>query len=61
MAVGIADKYTDDDWRRVLSALSPSRAARKISRRHPEDRGRLLELIAPDRRAEVERFLAVNV
>lgn len=61
MAAGIADTYSDDDWRRVLNALSPRRAARKISRRPPEDRGRLLELISPDRRAEVERLLAVTV
>ena len=61
MAAGIAEGYTDDDWRRVLNALSPPRAARKISRRPPEDRLRLLDLIAPDCRTEVEQFLAVAV
>ena len=46
MAAGIADTYTDDDWRRVLNGLSPPRAARKISGRPREDRQRLLKLIA---------------
>lgn len=61
MAAGIADTYTDDDWRRVLNALSPSRAAIKISRRPSQDQRRLLELVAADRRAEVEGLLAVAV
>ncbi|MCY4369373.1 MAG: hypothetical protein OXF41_08110 [bacterium] len=61
MASGIAETYTDDDWRRVLNALSPSRVARKISRRPPQDQRRLLELLAADRRAEVERLLTVSV
>lgn len=61
MAADIADTYTDDDWRRVLNALSAPRAARKIARRPPGDHRRLLELVVPDRRAEVERFLTVTV
>lgn len=46
MADGIAATYTDEDWRRILNALSPRRAARKISLRPPEDRRRLLELVS---------------
>ena len=61
MAAAIADTYTADDWRRVLNALSAPRAARKISRRPPEDHRQLLELVVPDRRADVERFLTVTV
>lgn len=61
MADGIASTYTDEDWRRILNALSPRRAARKISLRPPEDRRRLLELVSNDRRVEVERLLAVTV
>lgn len=58
MADAIADSFTEDEWRTVLNTLSPDRAAMDISTRPPEDRPRLLMLIDPDRRAEVERCLA---
>lgn len=58
IADAIADSYTEDDWRYVLNTLSPDRAAVSISSRPLEDRRRLLMLIDPDRRAEVERHLA---
>ncbi len=58
IADAIADSYTEDDWRHVLNTLSPDRAAMSISSRPFEDRRRLLMLIDPDRRAEVERHLA---
>ncbi|MDE0120564.1 MAG: hypothetical protein OXS33_02390 [bacterium] len=58
IADAIADSYSEDDWRHVLNTLSPDRAARSISSRPFEDRRRLLMLIEPDRRAEVERHLA---
>lgn len=60
MAMAIADTYTDKDWAIVLNALAPSRAAQQISFRPPEDRRRLLGLVDPDRRADVEAFLAVT-
>ena len=58
MADGIADSFTEDDWRYVLNTLSPDRAAMDISTRPLDDRQWLLMLIDPDRRAEVERRLA---
>ena len=57
MADAIADGYADEDWRRVLNSLNPSRAARDIACRPPEDRRRLLMLIDRHRRGEVERLL----
>ena len=58
IADAVADSYTEDDWRYVLNTLSPDRAAMDISSRPFEDRKRLLSLIDPDRRAEVDRQLA---
>lgn len=58
IADAVADSYTEDDWRHVLNTLSPERAAMDISSRPSEDRQRLLLLVDPDRRAEVERHLA---
>ena len=60
MADVIADTYTDEDWRTLLNTLTPPRAAQYISSRPPEDRRRLLERVDPDRRVEVEGFLAVT-
>lgn len=59
IADGIADSYTEDDWPFVLNTLSPDREAVGISSRPFEDCRRLLTLYRPDRRAEVERHLAV--
>ena len=53
------DAYTEDDWRYVLNALRPDRAAAHISSRPPEDHPELLLLIEPNRRAAVERHLTV--
>ena len=50
--------YTDEDWKRLLNKLYPDQAAGVISYRPFEDRRSLLMFIHPDRRAEVERFLA---
>ena len=61
IAATISDGYTDDDWRHVLNALDPPRAARKISRRPAEDRRHLLGLVAPDRRAKVESLMTASV
>lgn len=58
IADAIADSFTEDDWRYVLNTLSPDRSAFDLSTRPPEDRERLLALIEPDRRSEVERCLA---
>ena len=58
MADGIADSFTEDDWRYVLNTLSPDRAAMDISTRPLDDRQWLLMLIDSDHRAEVERRLA---
>ena len=52
------DTYTDEDWKRLLNKLYPDQAAGVISHRPLKDRRSLLMLIYPDRRAEVERFLA---
>lgn len=52
------DTYTDEAWRRLLNRLYPDQAAGVISHRPLKDRRSLLLLIHPDRRAEVERFLA---
>ncbi len=52
------DTYTDEEWRRLLNKLHPDQAAGVISHRPLKDRLSLLLLIHPDRRAEVERFLA---
>ena len=41
LADGIADGYTDEDWRRVLNTLNPSRAAKDIASRPPEEHQRL--------------------
>ena len=61
MADGIADSFTEDDWRYVLNTLSPDRVAMDISTRPLDDRQWWLMLIDPDRRAEVERRLAALV
>ena len=53
------DAYTEDDWRYVLNALRPDRAAIYISSRPPKDRPKLLLLVTPIRRAAVERDLVV--
>ena len=60
MADAIADTYTDDDWHQLLNRLSPSRAAKQIASRPREDRRRLLGLIEPERRANVELLLPVT-
>ena len=60
MADAVADTYTDDDWRQLLNTLSPSRAAKQIASRPREDRGKLLGLLASERRADVERLLPVT-
>ena len=52
------DTYTDEEWRSFLNKLYPDQAAGVISHRPPKDRQSLLMLIHPDRRTEVERFLA---
>ena len=52
------DTYTDQQWRSLLNRLYPDQAAAVISHRPLQDRRSLLLLIHPDRRAEVERFLA---
>ena len=58
IADAVADRYTDDDWRYVLNALDPRRAAGTISRRPAEQRSYLLSMLDPDRRTEIERRLA---
>lgn len=58
MADAIADGYTDEDWRRVLNTLNPSRAARDIACRPPEEHRRLLTLVDRHRRGEVERLVS---
>ena len=58
IADAIADSFTEGDWRHVLNTLSPDRSAFDLSTRPQEDRERLLALIEPDRRSEVERCLA---
>ena len=60
MAQAIADTYTDEDWRRVLNRLTPSRAARQISRRPAANRAHLLSLLEPEQRTGVEHLLAVT-
>lgn len=60
LADGIADSYTDEDWRTILNRLAPSRAAQHILSRPPEDHHHLLELVQPDRRIEVQGFLTVT-
>ena len=57
IADAVADSYSEDDWRFVLNTLSPDRAAVDISTRPIGDRQRLLGLIEPSRRVEVERHL----
>ena len=55
------EAYTKEDWRYVLNALRPDRAATYISSRPPEDRPALFLLIeSPSRRAAVERHLVVS-
>ena len=55
------DAYTEDDWRFVLNALRPDRAAKYISSRPAEDRSELLLLVEQIHRSEVERHLTVSV
>ncbi len=57
----IQDSYTENDWRYVLNALSPKRAARKIANRPPSERHHLLSLLDPHQRSEVESHLALTV
>ena len=57
IAQGIADSYTDEDWKFLLNTLSPSQAARQITCRPPGDRDRLLGLVDPERRADVKGLL----
>ena len=54
------DAYTEEDWRYVLNALRPDRAATYILDRPPEHRPELLLLVEPSRRAAVERYLVVS-
>ncbi len=58
VAAAIADGYTDEGWRRVLNSLDPSRAARDIACRPPEEHQRLLKLVDRHRRGEVERLVS---
>ena len=61
MADAALDAYTKEDWRHVLNALRPERAATYISSRPPGERLKLLLLIeSPGRRAAVERHLVVS-
>ena len=58
MADAALDAYTKEDWRYVLNALRPDRAATYISSRPPDERPELLLLIEqPSSRAAVERHL----
>ena len=60
MADAALNAYTEEDWRYVLNALRPDRAATYISSRPPDERPELLLLIEPPScRAAVERHLVV--
>ena len=58
IADAIADGYTDEDWRRVLNSLNPSRVAMDVTGRPAEEHRRLLMLIDRHRRGEVERLVS---